>query len=376
MKLLAKTFFGLEAVLADELEQLGAKEVVQHKRAVSFAGDQALMYRANLHLRTALRILQPIHAFVARNEQALYRGVQQVNWARYLHPKGTLAVDSVVNSPYFKHSHYAALKTKDAIVDQFRKKFGKRPSVEVANPTLRINLHISQDRCSLSLDSSGDSLHKRGYRLDKNPAPLNEVLAAGMLRLAGWQADRHFVDPMCGSGTLPIEAAMMAYGVAPGLYRQFGFMKWPDFDRQLWDQLLRQAGQEVQPYFAHEIWGTDQSERFIQIATDNTRRARLRRAIKLEVCSMQELQPPEAPGLVMINPPYGERLKADDLTALYSMIGDQLKQRFAGYDAWVLSANKEAMKRIGLRASVKKELFNGPLACRFHKFEMYRGKGK
>lgn len=374
MKLLAKTLFGLEDVLAQELAHLGALNIQKQNRAVAFTGDISLMYKANLYLRTALRILNPIHHFNAKNEQSLYKGIQQVDWRKYMKVKQTLAVNCAVHSPYFKHSHYVELKTKDAIVDQFRNRLGKRPSVDLKNAHIRINIHIYQDQCTVSLDSSGNSLHKRAYRLEKNPAPLNEVLAAGMILLSGWKADRNFVDPMCGSGTLPIEAAMMAYKVPPGMYRDFSFMNWPKFDNVLWKKIHQEAQDKIEPYFGSKIIGADLSGISINIAKENLRRSKLVRGVKLQNQHIEDFTPPKEPGTVIINPPYGERMQPKDIEGLYKSIGDQLKKKFEGYDAWILSSNKGALKRIGLRASKKLDLYNGSLACKYYHYEMYRGK--
>lgn len=374
--LLAKTFKGLEPILAQELEALGAEEIQERNRAVSFRGDRALMYRANMYLRTALRILRPIYRFKARDENALYKGIQHISWHKYLSPEHTLAIDSVVHSPHFKHSKFAALKSKDAIVDQIRRKTGKRPSVDVSNPDLRIHIHISNDWVSVSLDSSGQSLHRRGYRLDANPAPLNEVLAAGLLLLADYHGDIHFADPMCGSATLLIEAAMIASHKAPGLTRSFhGFENWKDFDASLWREIEQEAKTKIRK-IPGVIQGSDIADKYVQIAHGNIRRAGYEGQISVERKDISEVESPGSPGLLVVNPPYGERLQEKDIEGLYKKMGDTFKQKFSGYKAWVLSSNLSALKRVGLRPDKKLMLYNGSLECRYYKYTMYEGSRK
>jgi len=373
MQFLATTMAGLEEVLAQELRALSVEGIQVHKRAVGFEGDYEKLYQANLHLRTAIRILMPIHTFRCRNENALYKGVQQIRWWDHMRVKDTLAVDSAVNSPHFNHSQYVALKTKDAIVDQFRKKYDKRPSVDLYNPTLRINVHISKDQCTLSLDSSGDSLHKRGYRINKTLAPLNEVLAAGMVLLSGWQGDKPFLDPMCGSGTILVEAAMIASQTAPGLLRQqFGFMKWHDYDEQIW-QAVQTDAQKIRKRPQAPIYGLDVDPEAIYKAQKNISLARLKPFIQLEPQDFFSYLPPEkiTDGIIVMNPPYDERISVNDIEQFYKKIGDTLKQRYKGYRAWILSANISAIKSVGLRTSQKHTLYNGPLPCKFHRYDMY-----
>ncbi|MEX0968128.1 MAG: THUMP domain-containing protein [Bacteroidia bacterium] len=370
---LVKTMFGLEPVLAQELEQLGAKDIVQQNRAVSFTGDTAMLYKANLHLRTALRILVPIGSFIANNEEQLYKGIREFNWLRHLGPDDTLAVDAAVHSREFTHSKYVALKTKDAIVDQIRDMKGTRPSVDIKSPTVRINIHIQENHCNVSLDSSGDSLHRRGYRLDMNPAPLNEVLAAGLVLLSGWDATTPFADPMCGSGTILTEAAMLAYNIAPGTLRaEFGFQRWRDYEPELWDTLFKEALLQVKED-GPEITGADISGMALQKAGDNLKRAHLAREVALKKSSFEHFVPETDGGTVIINPPYGERLKEEDIEGFYKMIGDQLKQKFAGHTALILSGNMEALKFIGLKPSRKIPLYNGSIECRFCRYDLYAG---
>lgn len=365
---------GLEPTLAEELSALGAQEIEPLTRAVACSGDQRLLYRANLELRTALRVLIPVETFRARDEKGLYRGIYGIDWSAFMGPAGTLAVDSSVSSELFNHSKYVALKTKDAIVDQFRDRYGRRPNVRFEDPSLRVNVHIWQDQCTVSIDASGDSLHKRGYRSNTMEAPINEVLAAGLVLLSGWRRDCAFVDPMCGSGTILIEAALYAMNVPPQMYRQrFGFMNWKDYDNGLWQSLKREAEARIQP-FNHGLWGYDIDFRAIGVCRQNLLGAHLEGKVNVERRNFERLDPPAPGGLLIMNPPYDERLQLNDIGALYKAIGDTLKQRFSGYRAWIISANKEALKHIGLRPSKKFTLFNGALECRYLGFELYEGR--
>lgn len=376
MDYLAKTLAGLEEVLAKELKDLGAEQIEIGNRMVRYTGDKALLYRSNLQLRTALRVLVPIHRFRVKHQNELYKKVQKVDWSEYLSLSDTFAVDAVTNSAFIRHSHYAALKTKDAIVDQFRKKTGRRPSIDVQSPNLRLHLHIRNDWGTILLDSSGDSLHKRGYRQASVAAPINEVLAAGMILLAGWEGNSSFMDAMCGSGTLPIEAAMMAHRIPPQwLRRQFGFMKWKDFDGPLWKKIRKEA-EGQQRAFGHTIWASDRESDAIQATKTNLRALGLLDKVKVSQKEFSDVKPLPHPGLLMINPPYDERLERRDINELYQQIGDQLKQDYAGWEAWIISSNKTALKHIGLRPSRKITLYNGALECKFHKFEMYQGSKK
>ncbi len=371
----ATTFQGLEDVLAGELAALGAHKVRALRRAVSFYGDTGLLYRANLSLRTAIRVLKPILVYSAVHEQALYEGVRRIDWTKILSVRDTLAVNAVAYSKQFRNSQYVALKVKDAIVDQFRDRFGKRPSVDTDNPTVRINMHVQEKQCTLSLDSSGELLHRRGYRIDRGAAPLNECLAAGMVLISDWRARGAFVDPMCGAGTIPIEAALIGDGIAPGLLRnRFGFMNWRDFDERLWMQIHARAKSAVRKSRA-PIIGFDIAGNVIRHARDNARRAGLEGRINFVQKPLETVDPPSGGGVAIMNPPYGVRL-GGEIEQLYKKIGDSLKKSFTGYDAWILSANKEALKHVGLRASAKHTLFNGPMACAFQRYRMYQGSLK
>ncbi|MBQ8223203.1 MAG: RNA methyltransferase [Bacteroidales bacterium] len=374
--LVAKTLPGFEDILAEELLAIGAENVTKLNRAVSFEADKALMYKANYCLRTALRILKPIQTFTARNELMLYKKIFEIKWHEIFGIEETFAIDAVVSGNYFTHSQYVALKVKDAIADEFRNKFGARPSVDTENPDLRINIHIENEKVTLSFDSSGDSLHKRGYRKAVDKAPMNEVLAAGLIKLTGWQCDRNFVDCMCGSATIPIEAAMLAMKIPAGYFREsYGFMRWHDFDEKLWKEVRMEADEEICD-FDYEIFASDHSSKAVQIAKSNIQGAHLSHDITLSQQDMFEMTPPESPGILLINPPYGERLEEKDLVSLYKNIGDTLKHNFKGYEAWVISSNQEVLKLIGLKPSEKIEVYNGSLDCRFVKFEIFEGKYK
>ena len=375
-KMVVKTFRGLEDVLYNELVNIGATDLKKGNRMVEFTGNKVLMYKANFHLRTALRVLKPIAEFKVKNETELYNSIQTIDWSKYFDLEDTFAVDSVVHSDYFSHSKYVALKVKDSIVDQFREKFKKRPNVEVETPDVRINIHISNNLCSVSLDSSGDSLHKRGYRIKTHKAPLNEVLAAGMILLSGWDKKKIFIDPMCGSGTLVIEAAMIANNIPPGLYRKkFGFETWKDFD----SELLEDIYEEESPANKTEIKiiGSDVSEIATRISEENIANATLKRKIDLFTKPIENFIPPEdETGIVITNPPYGERIKKNEINNFYKLLGDRFKNSFKGYEIWLLSSNFEAIKHFGLHPSKKMTLFNGALECKFLNYTIYEGSKK
>lgn len=376
MQLSIKTFAGLEEPLAEELAALGATAIEPGNRIVTAEGDLETLYRINYACRTALRVLVPIHHFRATHERRLYSKIRQIDWTEHLDVDQTLAVDAVTYSRHFRHSKYVALKTKDAIVDQFRDRFQRRPNVDVRQPDLRIHVHVSNDLCTVSLDSSGESLHKRGYRVDTVEAPINEVLAAGMVLLSGWQADRTFIDPMCGSGTILTEAALIAANIPPQRQRRhFGFQTWKNYDKRLWQSVKEQAEAGSRSVEV-PILGFDRDFTAVKISHQNIMAAELSGSIQVERQKFEKLEPPPGPGLVMMNPPYDERMTEADIQAFYQMIGDQLKQSFAGYEAWLISSNSKALKSIGLRASRRLILFNGPLECRFLKYELYEGSKK
>ena len=386
--MLAKTFKGLEEVLAQELIELGANDVLIERRAVSFMGDKALLYRANMCLRTALRVLVPIKKASLRlspkgkrekPEDQIYDLVRSIEWNQYMRVDNTFAIDATVYSELFRNSLFVTYRVKDAIVDYWTEKTGKRPNVNTENPDIRVNLHVGNEQVTISLDSSGESLHKRGYRVATTEAPINEVLAAGMLLMAGWKGQCDFYDPMCGSGTLPIEAALIARNIAPGIFRQsFAFEHWPDFDAELWSDIYNDDSRERA--FAHKIYGSDASFFAIQQATKNVKSAGLTKDIELRQIRMEELRVEsgkwkEEGCLVMINPPYGERLASNkDMEELYGKIGSTLKHQFAGATAWIISSNEAAMKCIGLKPSKKMRLLNGELDCQFNRYDLFQGK--
>lgn len=372
----AKTLHGLEDLLVEELTNLGAQDVQKGFRAVYFKGDKALLYRANLQLRTALRILCPIYKFQAFNERQLYKHIQEVDWSQYTSVRDTIAIDATVHSDYFQHSHYISLKTKDAIVDQFRASTGKRPSIDIDDPSLRIHVHIQQEKCTLSLDSSGQSLHKRGYRIGRHQAPLNEVLAAGMILLTGWRGERPFFNPMSGSATLLIEAAMIAQNMSPNLLRKnFGFENWRDFDFTLW-QRIQQEALNQQTFCTVPLIGCEVNKKVVKESWLNINKINFDELIKIKRGAFEDFKNEMEGGLMVMNPPYGLRMDKEDIAAFYKAIGDKLKADFSGFDAWIISANKEALKSVGLRPSRKIELYNGQLPCKFQKYEMYRGSKK
>ncbi|MDR2627674.1 MAG: THUMP domain-containing protein [Dysgonamonadaceae bacterium] len=371
----AKTLYGLEDVLAGELIALGADGVQIGRRMVSFEGDLALLYKANIHCRTALRILKPIRRFTAKNADEIYTQVKRMDWDAFLSPQKTFAVDSVVHSETFTHSKFAAYRTKDAVVDYFTERGEKRPSVSITNPDVLLHLHISHNDCSISLDSSGESLHKRGYREHQTEAPLNEVLAAGMILKTGWKGENDFIDPMCGSGTLLIEAAMIALNIPPGIHRKsFAFEKWPDFNRELFEEIYNDDSGE-RP-FNHRIIGSDISPAAIEIARKNIKSAGLSHFIDLKVLPLQQYKEAPSKGIVVMNPPYGERIGSQDLFGLYRMIGERMKHAFTGCDVWILSFREECFDKIGLKPSTKIKLKNGSLDCEFRKYGIFAGKRK
>lgn len=372
--MIAKTMAGLEEVLAEELVALGANNLQIGKRMVSYEGDLALLYKSNICCRTALRILKPIYQFRAKNTDEIYREVKKMPWFDYLTEDSTFAIDAVTFSDLFTHSKFVSYRVKDAIADYFMQRAGKRPSVDTANPDLLINFHIAHDKCTLSIDSSGQSLHKRGYRIEQTEAPLNEVLAAGMILKTGWKGESDFVDPMCGSGTLLIEAAMIAMNIPPGIYRSnFAFEKWKDFNTDLFETIYNDDSGERE--FKHKIYGSDIDPKAIEVARKNVKSASLDKYIDLQVKSFQSYtEPPASDAILITNPPYGERIVPENLFELYEMIGERLKHVFTGYTAWILSYKKECFDKIGLKPSQKVPLINGSLQCEFRRYDIFAGK--
>jgi len=376
-RMVAKTLFGLEEVLARELTDLGAHNVRMMNRSVEFYGDKQLMYEANLWCRTATRILKPIRNFKATNEEELYRGVLNIEWWKYFGLDQTFAVDAVISDSEFTNSLYVAQKTKDAIADRFRNKTRRRPSVDLKNPDIRVNIYIYQDECTIAIDSSGEPLFKRGYRSKTGKAPLNEVLAAGIVLQSEWDRTSSFVDAMCGSGTIVIEAALLARNIAPGLTRKvYGFMNWPDYDITLFKMIYKKARKEINPKLDFAIVGSDIDSKQIREASENAKQAGIGNDVAFKQSDIVDLVPPPPPGVVIINPPYGERLSVSDISNSYRSIGDAFKKSFADYDAYVFTGNLAAAKHIGLRTSRRIEMYNGPIECRLLKFEMYKGNRK
>lgn len=372
-EIIAKTFVGLEPILAKELRELGAEDVKEGRRMVSFTGDKRMMYRANFKLRTAIRILKPITHFKARSADDVYEGAKKIDWSQYLDNSKTFTVDAVVFSEEFRHSKFVSYKIKDAIVDQFRERTGERPNISVANPDIRLNIHIAEDRCTLSLDSSGESLHRRGYRQEQVEAPLNEVLAAGMILMTGWHGETDFIDPMCGSGTLPIEAALIAHNMAPGLFRkEYAFEKWADFDSEMFDEIYNDDSDECE--FEHHIYGYDIDMKAVSKALRNVKAAGLSKDITIEQADFKDFVQPKEKSIIITNPPYGERISTPNLLDTYQMIGERLKHQFVGNDAWVLSYREECFDQIGLKPSLKVPLFNGALECEFRRYQLFDGK--
>ncbi len=378
-QMLAKTFKGLEEVLAGELVELGANNVQIERRAVSFTGDKRLLYTANMCLRTASRVLVPIATFRAKDADAVYEHAKQTDWSQYMTLKTGFAIDATVYSDTFRHSQYVTYRVKDAIADYWMEREQKRPSVKLTDPDLSLNVHIAGETVTISLDSSGESLHKRGYRVANTEAPINEALAAGMLLLAGWHGQGDFYDPMCGSGTLLIEAALIARNIAPGIYRKgFAFEKWADFDRDLFEDIYNDDSRE-RP-FTHKIYGSDAGYYAVQTALKNIQSASLQHDIEVRQIRVEELRLADRDtngALVMMNPPYGERLAQDkDVLRLYQDIGTALKHQFSGATAWIISSNEDALKCIGLKPSKRIRLMNGELECLFNQYELFQGEHK
>lgn len=372
-ELIAKTFMGLEQVLAKELTNLGANNVQIGRRMVAFTGNKETMYRANFQLHTAIRILKPIAHFKARSAEDMYDEVRKIDWSQYIQEGKTFSVDSVVYSEEFTNSRFVTYKVKDAIVDQFRERTGTRPNISVSNPDIRLNIHVAEDNATLSLDSSGESLHRRGYRQESVEAPLNEVLAAGMILMTGWQGETDFIDPMCGSGTLPIEAALIARNISPGVFRkEFAFEKWPDFDQELFDMIYNDDSQERE--FKHHIFGYDTDMKAVNTARMNVAAAGFSRDITIEQQDFKDFSQPKEKSIIVMNPPYGERISTPNLLGTYKMIGERLKHQFMGNEAWILSYREECFRQIGLKTSIKIPVYNGSLECEFRRYQLFDGK--
>ena len=374
--MIAKTFKGLEEVLAGEITSIGGNDIEIGRRAVTFTGDKSMLYRANLWLRTASRVLVPIATFRAGDADEVYNEVKQIDWEQYMDLTTTFSIDATVYSETFKHSRYVTYKVKDAIADRFNEKYGKRPSVRITEPDLYINVHIADRTVTISLDSSGDSLHKRGWRVANTEAPINEALAAGMLLLAGWNGQSDLYDPMCGSGTILIEAALIALNIPPGIFhKHFAFENWKDFNKDLFETVSEDDSDERE--FTHHIYGSDAGFYAVQAALKNVRSAGVQKYIDVKQIRLEEIRHEQGAqgALVLINPPYGERLGQDkNIMDLYANIGKALKFQFTGATAWIISGNEEALKCIGLKPAKKIHLLNGEIECLYNQYELFQGE--
>lgn len=374
-EIIAKTFEGLESVLADEITLLGGKNIQILSRAVKFYGDINLLYKSNLWLRSALRLIVPIERFKVKSSDDLYKNVKAIDWSKYLNNEMTIAVDSSINSSVFNHTNYVALKVKDAIVDRMRDENGVRPNVNVSYPDLLINAHIFRNDCTISLDSSGQSLHKRGYRQAQTDAPLNEVLAAGLLLMTGWKGESDFYDPMCGSGTFTTEAFGIAMNEPPGKSINLGFTRWLDFDLELWKNIQKESEKEKK-HVKVSFYTSDITGKAIAVTKLNMRRSEMRKRVFIAQEDFFKSVPKGDNGIIVLNPPYGERISQANIRDTYKQIGDKLKFDYSGFDAWIMLASMDAEKSIGLKPKVKKNVLNGALPCKFNKYELYKGSIK
>jgi len=363
----------LETLAAQELEELGASNVVPGFCGVAFEGDQTMLYRANLYAKLPFRILQQLKVFSCRDADALYKGIQTIDWQEFLDPGCTLAVNATGKNAQLNHSHFTALQVKNAIVDQQEEHLGERSSVDTHEPDVRINVHIRREQCTVSLDSSGDSLHRRGYRPAMGDAPLKESLAAALIKYSGWQPDQAFFDPLCGSGTLPLEAGLTALNIAPGVFRdRFGFETWPDFNKALLERLISEAEAAQRTELPAFIGGSDGSIGVVEQARANARHCGLSQQVEFRLQELAEVEAPADSGVLLCNPPYGERIgNPEELGAFYKLLGDVLKQRFKGWNAYILSGNKELARNIRLKSAQRIPINNGGLSCQLMKYEMY-----
>lgn len=370
------TFFGLEEILAKELMHLGGKNVVPFKRGVSVVGDIGFLYKLNLCLHTALKVIIPITKLTANSDTELYEAIKQIDWERFISNSDTIMIESVLNSDLFTHSQYVSQKVKDGIVDRFRDKTGKRPDVDLLRPTFKLYIHIYKNEVTIHLDSSGDPLYKRGYRSDINEAPMKEVLAAGLVKLSGWERHHLLVDGMCGAGTIAIEAALWANNIPPGYYRnEFGFMHWKNFDEKTYDTIFESSINKIKNDTV-EIIANDIDGATIKKAIANTKNAKVDDVVKCNHQSFFDIMPTRKAGVVILNPPYGERLPVAEIEKMYKEIGDKLKKDFKGFNAWIITSSPEAIKSIGLRPSRRLQIYNGSLECRYLKYELYDGSKK
>lgn len=377
MKYIAKTMSGFEALLADEIKSLGGQNIEILNRAVSFEGDLTVLYKVNLWARTAIRVIQPILTFKAHNETVYYKRLRRFDWTELLKLDKTFKINCNVHSSVFTHSKYVALKTKDAIVDLFRKKYdGRRPSIDMEDPDYLIDVHCNQTEFVISLDSSGMSLHKRGYRQQDRKAPLNETLAAGMILLSGWEPTTPLLDPMCGSGTILMEAYMIATNKAPRMDRPtFAFMNWENFDENLWRQIKLEAFSAQRPLATH-LFGFELDPSEYRLTASLLKDKKLEDKIRITNVDFFDSSPPAETGFMIMNPPYGIRIEQEEIIEFYKNIGDTLKQKYQGWTAWILGGNEPAVKSIGLRTSQKRTLFNGPIKCKYHRYDLYKGSKK
>jgi putative N6-adenine-specific DNA methylase len=371
-EMVATTLMGLEGVLAEEVRILGGEKITELKRAVRFYGDDALLYKANMALRTALKVLVPIDDFIARDEDELYRKIKGFPWEDIFSVDQTFVIDAVVNGYVFNHSKYVALKSKDAIADRFRGVYGRRPSVDTFNADISINLYVLDDKVSVSLNSSGMSLDRRGYRRNSNEAPINEVLAAGIVLMSGWEPSKAFLDPMAGSGTFSIEAALKGTNTPPNLNRNFSFQNWVEFDNEIFEEVKSELAKNIsEPDL--KIYARDILTKNIDIISQNAEMAGMEDYLSLKKEDFFVSEPKAESGIMVINPPYGERMKIADLEQFYKNLGDVFKQKYTGFEVWIISSDFEALKAIGLKSSSRLELMNGGLKARLLKFELYRG---
>lgn len=377
MKIVARTLAGLEDILADEIREIGGKDITIFNRAVEYKGDVRLLYKSNLWLRTAIDVLLPLSKFNANNEDDLYKSVQKINWSNYITSEKTFSITPIVHSSFFTHSHYASLRVKDAIVDQLREQKGRRPNINTENPDVKIMLRISENKCFILLNSSGAPLFKRGYRMYGGKAPINEVLAAGIISLSNWSTDLAFVDPMCGSGTFAIEAAMMAKNIAPGIVRnEFGFMNWLDYRNDIWEEVIDEAKNKISSS-SPIIYAYDKSRQTVRTAEMNANSIKeLDGVINFEMKDFFKNNKPVENGIIITNPPYEVRLKTNNIEQFYELIGNTLKHKWIGFDAWIISSNLEAIKKLGLRAKKKIPLLNSQLESKLVHIPLYSGSKK
>jgi putative N6-adenine-specific DNA methylase len=371
MEIIAKTFSGLENILKNEIEKIGGKDIEILKRSVRYTGNKKILYLSNYTLRTAIKILMPIYEFRFSNIEDFYKKIYNFEWEKYFEVDKTISVEPVVFSKIFKNTHFAALKAKDAIVDHFRAAENKRPNVDVHNPNVKINIYIRDNYANISIDTSGQALFKRGWRRKQGAAPLNEVLAAGIIKLSQWNEEKELLDFMCGSGTIPIEAAFMAMNIAPQFKRkEFGFMFLKDYDDNLWKKLVNEVDAK-QNIKSVKIFASDISQKAVDIAAENIAYSGLSAFIELRRANFEKIHF-NSPKHIIFNPPYGRRIgRENEMFDFYRKIGDTLKKNFKGSEAWMITGNLKALKHLGLRTSKKIILYNGPIETRLVKYDIF-----